>query len=654
MFKKLLLSFLTLSSLSALNAQVLWSEDFEGGTSLPSGWSQTTDASDGGWLVADAPAMSSQYFGIPAHTGNAVGTNDDGCNCDKGNELLQLPAIDLTGQTTIYLLADVFYFHGQYQSAIEELTLEASVDGGATWEVIKAFDGAGAWTTRGVDISAYAGKPSVIFGFRYNDGADWLYGAVLDNIKIVVADNILKATAGSASLSKYLDLIPGYIPYGQKALPGTELYVSSSLTNPGYVTINSFDATLTSGTFTQVKSFEGLNIQLFDTYNFDFDNAFMVEAGANSITVTISNINGGTDDDVTDNSSAFTVAGVTPADGRKVVVEEGTGTWCGWCPRGAVMMDHLNEMFPESFVGIAVHNNASDPMRVATYDQGMLTLISGFPSGLVDRTFIAIDPLEFESAMVDRLSTPPAVKISQDVAWDAVTRKATVTSHLDFQQALDGNYRIAVVFTQDSVKGTAAGYAQTNYYAGGGVGPMAGYEDLAATIPATQTQFEHVARALVGGFKGVASSVPATNAAGTTHVYTSAAYTVPATQDITKMHAITLLINQTTGAIVNAETTVVPFVTSSTKDLTDGSVAVSMYPNPVRDQATLTMTLKQNSDVQMHVVDMNGKVVMEQNYSNLVGANKLPISLGRLPIGNYLLTVTAKGQTATQQFSIVR
>ncbi|MEO6037703.1 MAG: T9SS type A sorting domain-containing protein [Saprospiraceae bacterium] len=655
MLKKLLLSFLATATLATLNGQVLWQEDFEGGTTLPAGWSQTSDASDGGWQVAEPSSLASQYFPITSYQGNAVGTNDDACNCDKGNELLQLPAIDLTGQTNVFLLADLFYFHGQYQSAVEELTLEASTDDGATWTVVKSIPGNGDWITRGVDISAYAGQANVKLAFRYNDGADWLYGAVIDNLKIVVADNILKAKVGGATLSKYLALIPGYLPYGQKALPGTELYASSSISNPGYVPITSFDATLTAGSFTEVKHFDGLDIPLFETYNFDFDGAFTVDAGANPVSVTISNINGGNDNDVTDNSSSFTVAGVTPAAGRSVVVEEGTGTWCGWCPRGAVMMDYLEETFPETFVGVAVHNATTDPMRVATYDQGMLTLISGFPSGLVNRTFVNIDPLEFESAFVDQLSVPPAVLVSQEVSWNATTRKAIVTSHLNFQEQLDGDYRILTVFTQDSVKGTATGYAQVNYYSGGSVGPMAGYENLAATIPAAQTQFDHVARALIGGFKGAANSVPTTNAAGSTSDYTAAAFTVPATQNPAKMHAITMVIDQVTGEVVNAATTPsAAFLVVGTKDLTDGSVAVKMSPNPVRDQAIITMTLAQNSDVQLHIVDMYGKVVMEQNYSNIIGETKLPFLVGQLPMGNYLLTVTAKGQTATEQFSIVR
>ena len=60
---------------------------------------------------------------------------------------------------------------------------------------------------------------------------------------------------------------------------------------------------------------------------------------------------------------------------------------------------------------------------------------------------------------------------------------------------------MAVVIVEDSVRGTASGYAQANYYSGGGNGPMGGYENLPSTIPASQMTYNHVARVLAGGFK---------------------------------------------------------------------------------------------------------------------------------------------------------
>ena len=40
---------------------------------------------------------------------------------------------------------------------------------------------------------------------------------------------------------------------------------------------------------------------------------------------------------------------------QKVVGEELTGTWCGWCPRGAVALENMRNKYPDTFIGIAVH-----------------------------------------------------------------------------------------------------------------------------------------------------------------------------------------------------------------------------------------------------------------------------------------------------------
>jgi hypothetical protein len=55
------------------------------------------------------------------------------------------------------------------------------------------------------------------------------------------------------------------------------------------------------------------------------------------------------------------------------VGEEKTGSWCGWCPRGAVALAQM-ETTP-NFIGIAVHN--ADPMTISSYDGGIGTYIAG-------------------------------------------------------------------------------------------------------------------------------------------------------------------------------------------------------------------------------------------------------------------------------------
>ena len=376
----------------------------------------------------------------------------------------------------------------------------------------------------------------------------------------------------------------------------------------------------------------------------------------NDFDVEISKINGTDDDDMADNVGSASIEGVEMQPNRKVVIEEGTGTWCTWCPRGAVAMDYIHNKYPDVAIPIAVHNSTSDPMRVAAYDIGMGTLIGGYPGGLVERE-ADIDPLlgspNFEAALIEHLTWPAQIVVTQNVALNSTLRKVDVTSSLHFQEEMNGNYGIAVVFTEEGVSGTASGYAQVNAYSGGGNGPMGGFENLASPVPASQMVYNHVARAIVGGFTGKAGSVPANNPAGSVMSYTSS-YIVPGSYNLDNMHAITMVIDKTTGNIINSEITSIPFVSTSAPTLEQDIVKVSIAPNPVQDQATITLNVEETSDVQVRVVDAFGRIVYEQNYSNVNGKQFFPFQAGTLANGMYTLVATAKGQMVSKPFVIQR
>jgi len=650
MFKKLLAGFFLVSLASSISAQIIWEETFDGGNTVPAGWTQSTSATDGGWKVGSNTALSSSAFPIPPSSGNVIGTNDDGCNCIKNADQLMTPEIDLTAypDSSMYLMFDIFYLDATYQGVKEKLDLLASTDGGATWNQLTPLPGAGTWVKpRFFDISSFAGQ-SVRFAFLYNDGGGWLYGAVLDNIRVVLKDNILKANLSGVGVARFIDVIPASFTYN-RFLAGGEMEVTGSVNNPGFVKINSFDVNVTTGLNTVTVSYTGLNVDLGESTQFSVP--VTIGEGANSYEVSITNINGGDDNDLSDNAGSASIIGIVPAPGRVVVVEEGTGTWCGWCPRGTVMMDFIAEEYPDNVAAIAVHNG--DPMVVATYDAGLGGAISGYPSGLVDRQAAPVDPIDFESAMLDRITVVSPVDISQEVEWDEVTRVATVHSKLNFTSVVNGAYRIAVVYTEDGVTGTTGAFGQTNFYSGGGNGPMGGWENFPSTLPAAQAVYNHVARAIVGGYNGALNSVPTANVAGSEHIYTSQ-WTVPPTMDIEKMHAITLLIRQTPKLIFNAAITGVPFTSVSSNEPVAEAVSVRMYPNPVVDEAVVKLQLAENSDVQIRVMNAMGVVVVDRNYTNLSGETAIPFRVGNLPTGAYILSVNAGGKIVAKNFVITR
>ncbi|MBK8196020.1 MAG: T9SS type A sorting domain-containing protein [Lewinellaceae bacterium] len=130
-------------------------------------------------------------------------------------------------------------------------------------------------------------------------------------------------------------------------------------------------------------------------------------------------------------------------------------------------------------------------------------------------------------------------------------------------------------------------------------------------------------------------------------------YIVPNAYDVTQMHAVTMLINNAGGEVLNAEATAIPNIFTGVKDA-NSAVSVKMFPNPVVDEATIKINLTETSDVMVRIVDAMGKVVVERNYANISGEQRLPFRVGDMATGAYVLSVTAGGQTVAQTFVISR
>ncbi len=289
----LFFSFVAIS-IATLSGQVLLDENFESGQ-LPAGWEIQTSASDGGWIVGSVGAISSQNFAVPANgSSNIIGSNDDSCNCNKSNDLLTTPPIDLSGQGSVVLTYDVLYTDNTYGGIDENATVEISLDGGTSWTIIEEIPGANEWVTYGISLSDYVGQSSVMIGFRYTDGGGWLYGIGLDNI------SVREPAALDVELVELTSPIFGEV--------GKEFPLEGSLINAGGdpITELEFTYTINSGIPT-VETLDNLNISAFENYTFVLQNAWLPETEGNfTVEVTITAVNGGVDENVDNNTLSFT------------------------------------------------------------------------------------------------------------------------------------------------------------------------------------------------------------------------------------------------------------------------------------------------------------------------------------------------------------
>ncbi len=438
-------------------------------------------------------------------------------------------------------------------------------------------------------------------------------------------------------------------------ISGQAANVDCTVRNLGSSAITSFDIEYDYNGAQIQESVGPINLASLTTYNHTFATPATLAAGSLPLTVTVSNVNNaGQDANTSDDAKSITISPVVPATGKMVLGEEATGTWCGWCPRGAVYMDYMESTYSNFWAGVAVHNN--DPMTDTIYDNGLGTIVSGYPSSSVDRG-PDNDPSTMEQSFLQRIVIPPTALLTNGATYDASTRQLEVSVTTDFQLAASGDWRVGVILTEDSVTGTA-GYAQSNYYAGGGSGVMGGFELLPSPVPASQMVYDHVGRSIVPDFNGLVNSFPANIPSGT--VLTNCfSFTLPASWDDTKMHIIGFL-RSPSGAMDNATKETITSavangfsqcVTSITQDLSKED-DFKLFPNPTSGVTYIDVVNNENDNVNVTVMDMNGKIVAQRDYE-VNGAVRLPIVTNGLDKGIYVVTLTI-GETTQNQKLIVQ
>jgi hypothetical protein len=619
----------------SLSAQTHFSENFEAG--MPAGW--TANPSTGAWAV---PCVSSQYFAPPAHTVYA-GINDDAVQtASNPASTFSTPVINLSAVTTVFLKYEVFFMGGSYNNITEAADLRYSTDGGATFTTVGAISTSlTGWQTIQINMtSQLAGQSNVVLQWRYNDGGEWLYGLCIDDVMLYTPAandaNLLVITPAAGSPASY-------------GTVSSNINIGGTIENAGLNTITSIAVKYNDGTNTYTHNLTSLNIASFATYNFTHNVPFTIPAaGPHPITVWLELAGDADNSNDTDNT---VINGALFIPNHHVTVEEGTGTWCGWCPRGMVYMDEAFVNHPNDIELIAVHNG--DPMVHTAYDAGLGGLIAGYPSCMFNRN-IEDDPSNIETQYLNTIGDFGYANLTPTVTFNATTRVATVVASANFAVGLSGDYRLACVFTENDVTGTTSAYNQTNYYSGGGNGPMnmPGFDFAALPnpVPAATMVYDFVARTIVGGFNGQASSLPATIPAGSTQTYTFT-YTVPAAYDVTEMKAIILLIDntQTEKHIMNAAGAAIPVGINDQTALN----GVSVYPNPFSETTTVEVNLLSNDEVVVEMFDMTGKLVSSQNHGTLAaGKHLLNVNGANLADGMYFVKITAGTSVATQKVSI--
>lgn len=481
--------------------------------------------------------------------------------------------------------------------------------------------------SRSVDISAYIGS-TIYLVFRHHNTTD---------MNMIAIDDVVVSTLPDYDVEMVsLDMAP--------VVGSGSVTISGTIQNNGANTITSVDIDWNDGT-SHNQTFS-VSIAPGATYNWTHGTTLNAVAGTTYDLDVCASVT--SDADASNDCLSMSISAVDDVPTKYTVGWEKTGTWCGWCPRGAVALEDMES--ESQFIGIAAHNG--DPMTVAHIDGAIGTYVpGGYPGAGVDNVETG-DPTDFPSMHATRVAEIAPASIDVSAAISGSNIEVTVTA--DFVAALSGDYRLACVVVEDNVTGTGSGYNQANYYNGGGAGPLSGaghdWTTAGNPVPAADMEYDHVARYMGGmSYIGSTGTLPATIAAGSTESYT---YTIPVGTDweLGECHFVGMLIDGSTGEILNAGKS---YGFASVEEIENNTFELSVYPNPANEQTSVAVSIAETSDVKVEIYNSVGTLVYVENTANLsAGKYYYNINVAEFASGMYIVKTTVNETVKTAKLSV--
>ena len=283
------------------------------------------------------------------------------------------------------------------------------------------------------------------------------------------------------------------------------------------------------------------------------------EAGSQPVSLRVTKVNDVENEDV-EPATNFMMAFLAEMPKHKPLMEEYTGTWCGWCPRGMAAMEAMAEKYGDDFVGVAYHNG--DPMTITNSTPNSP---SGYPHGYIDRV-IDTDPfmgtsgsslgIEKDWKSRQALFTPATLEL-EAVFKDENLSAIEVTSRTHFVLATDHNpMQLAYVLLADDLHSTSTKWNQANYYNSNPSNDP--YLKWWSQQPAQirDLHFNDVAIQMSNlGNTAITGSLPeqVTDEAPYTHTYTFDVQENKLIQNPENLRVVVVLLNTETGEVINAQ-----------------------------------------------------------------------------------------------------
>lgn len=260
---------------------------------------------------------------------------------------------------------------------------------------------------------------------------------------------------------------------------------------------------------------------------------------------------------------------------RNVLLEEGTGTWCGWCPLGYLALEQAALDYTDgSMVLAAVHNN--DAMANSASEAIISKYFDGFPQCVFNRQILmgfqqstSLNQQNIRKYYDLIRSIPGVAKIDLQLVESATPGKLTAKTVTEFCLPSDLGYRVGFELIEDGV----GPYNQTNYLSG-----TAGF-GIFSNGSTVSCKYNDVVRNAIDPF-GIEGSLPATVEAGTKYTYTTE-LPMSSIKKLANARVAAFVINEADGSIENVTVMRVSDAAGVEDNVIDSNVRIQPMPGAV-------------------------------------------------------------------------
>jgi hypothetical protein len=374
-------------------------------------------------------------------------------------------------------------------------------------------------------------------------------------------------------------------------------------------------------------------------------------SGQYELKIWVTDINGNPDQNNSNDTATLAVTVMDTIITKMVLIEQGTGAWCQFCPDGTVIMNDILQTLNNT-IGVTIHNG--DAMAFADGNTVNSAFISGYPGGMIDRykfpdmAGVGFSRGQWKAKTIERLATPVPVHVSATHTYNMSTRQLSATVRVEFFEDMTGEFRINCHVIEDSLTGTGQGWNQANAY-----NSTPGHPFQGAGNPIVGYVHNHVTRTMLGGPWGAAGTIPNTVTKGAVYEQTFN-YTLPSVLKPQHISIVPLLqmysANPNEREILNAQKYDLDYHVGMEEEISLFEY-VNIYPNPAGNHLNVDMALTAANKVKLEVTNMMGQVVITENIGNVPAGQKLvTINTSDLADGYYVIRLISDNKAEVFPF----